>query len=362
MSLNMYGGIRQFLRSIHVRAVGFYPFGGSAGHICRQIVEACWNGRYFQTSLGNFSEFWTRDFGLCCGALMNLGYGDKVRRTYQYALGVFSKNNKITTAIDPRGRPFDFPCYAPDSLAFLLHGLVAAGFDIEPYREFLKRMVCDYHSVVVGEDGLVKRNTHFSSMRDHAIRDSACYDNVMAAWAAGNAEKLGLGKARFDHKKIIKDNFWNGRCFIDDLSGKKMITGDANVFPFWSGVFGSEKMIRSAVDTLRGRGLDKPFPMKYYHNRDSRQKMIWESVFARNYEADAIWMHLGQAYIDVVMKIDRKLAQAYLRKYGETIEKYRTYVEVFDSSGKPYRSPFYFADEGMLWSAMYLNAKTILTS
>ena len=36
------------------------------------------------------------------------------------------------------------------------------------------------------------------------------------------------------------------------------------------------------------------------------------------------------------------------------IEKYKNFLEVFNPDGSPFRSWFYYADEGMLWCANYL--------
>ena len=53
---------------------------GTAKQICENIVKDCWNGRFFQTSTGNFKQFWSRDFGWCVGSLMKLNYEKEVHQ------------------------------------------------------------------------------------------------------------------------------------------------------------------------------------------------------------------------------------------------------------------------------------------
>jgi len=49
-----------------------------------------------------------------------------------------------------------------------------------------------------------------------------------------------------------------------------------------------------------------------------------------------------------------KIPKEYIEKYSELIEKNGNYLEVFDPDGTPFKSAFYYADEGMLWAANYL--------
>ena len=352
-------GIRLFLRSLRVRFSGFRKYQGNAGEICRKIVKDCWNGRYFQASAGHFSEFYTRDFGWCVDSLLELGYRNEVLKTLEYALGIFSRNGQITTAISPSGRVFDFPTYSPDSLAFLMHSLAAAKAKslVSKYKDFLNREIMRFYKKAIDPDtGLVKPS-HFSSMKDHAIRKSSCYDNAMAAMLCSALKKhreLHNPLKDYNFRKIIKQNFWTGSYFLDDLSGEKAVTGDANLFPFWTGVFDDIGMMREAFSRVQEEGLDKPCPLKY-SKKGIRQRFILVSrIFARNYEKDTVWMHMGPLYAKMMKRVDSKKAKSYAGKYKSLIEKYRTFPEVLDKKGKPYSTPFYYCDEAMLWAANYL--------
>ncbi|MBC8500701.1 MAG: hypothetical protein ISS25_00485 [Nanoarchaeota archaeon] len=350
-------GLQMFRRKIRVRKTGFKKYSGDAKAICREIVKDCYNHEknYFMASKGHFCEYWSRDFGLCVKPLKELGYEKEIRNTLNYALKIFKEKRNITTTISPKKTPFDFPRFAPDSLAFTLHSLITLDKKniVNQYKEFLESEARKYLEKVIEKNtGLVKKK-YFSSMKDHSIRESSCYDNVMSAWISKNLEKLKLKNPLKDYnlKKIIKNNFWTGTYFIDDLSGREMITSDANVFPFWTEIFDSKKMMKSAVETLIEKKLDKPFPIKY---SKEKPKVVWYDSFAKGYQAQTIWPMIGYPYIEVVSKVNKNLAKNYLKQYSKIIEKYKTFLEVYFSTGKPYKLAFYYADEGMLWASMHL--------
>ncbi|PIZ53704.1 hypothetical protein COY26_01130, partial [Candidatus Woesearchaeota archaeon CG_4_10_14_0_2_um_filter_33_10] len=111
-----------FNRSVKVRFKGIRKYNGNAGQILKQCVDSCWNGNYFQASAGHFSCFYIRDFGISVQALLNLGYRDRVIKTLNFVLDVYSRNNKITTTIY-NDSVVDFPYYTPESAAYLLHSI-----------------------------------------------------------------------------------------------------------------------------------------------------------------------------------------------------------------------------------------------
>ena len=111
---------RIFGKSVKRRLKGTGRYNGNAEQICRQIVEKCWNGKYYLTSTGHFCEFYCRDFGWSAESLIKLGHEDRVEKTLDYVLDIFSRKGGIKTTITPWGKPIDVYHYSPDSLAFLL--------------------------------------------------------------------------------------------------------------------------------------------------------------------------------------------------------------------------------------------------
>jgi len=122
--------------------------------------------------------------------------------------------------------------------------------------------------------------------------------------------------------------------------------------PFWTGVFDDKKMLKNCIEAMQEAGLNNLFPLKY--SREKASKLNFVSKFVSGYEDTSIWMHMGPLYAQLVKKIDERKAEEHKKQYSELIEKYHNFLEVFDSSGRPFRSPFYYADEGMLWAANYL--------
>ena len=358
--IHLRAGLHMFKESFLVRFRGIKKYAGDAKQICESVVKDCYNGKYFQVNGDNYNFFWARDFGISIESLLKLGYKKEVLSTLGYALDVFSKNDKITTAIYSNNKPFNFPdVYSPDSVALLFRSLRVAGANklIKKYKGFLNREVLKFYNTVLDkETGLVKRKTHFSGMRDYAIRDSSCYDNVMMAVIADEVKRLKLDNPfkKYNFKEIIKNNFWTGSYFLDDLSGSKHITGDANVFPFWLEIFDDKKMVKSAINSTLEVGLDKPLPLKYMSGK-AREKMIPIEWFVPNWERDCIWFMIGPLYMQLIDKIDKQKAREYIAGYKETIERYGNYLELYKPNGKPYKSLFYHAGRGMLWAANYLS-------
>lgn len=353
-------GLRYFSKSIKRKISGPKQYSGDARQICKGIIDDCWNGKYFMNTAGHFHEFWSRDFGCAVDSLIKLGHKDKVEKTLAYALEIYQKNGKITSAINPGGIPFNFPqVYSPDSVALLLRSLHAAKAHdlIKKHKPFLNSEIKKFYDVVFDKDsGLVKRKVHFSGWRDYYVRDSSCYDNIMLAVLADTLDKNKILYNPFkgyDIKKNIKDSFWTGSYFLDDLSGNKHVTGDANIFPFWLDIFSSRKMLKSAVDSMHSSKLDKPLPLKYVHG-DTKERKIFLEFLVPDWEHDAVWPHLGFMYIKLLKRIDKNRADKQKRAYANLIERYKNFYELYTPDLKPYKSLFYMSDESVIWCANFL--------
>jgi len=329
---------------------------GTAEDICKQIVRDCWNGRYFQTSTGNFRQFWTRDFFWVAKSLLQLGYKEEVQKTLRYAMNRFRTANKITTTLTPRGKAYDFPTYAVDSLPCLIHSLKLAKFNYYDYHEFLNKEIRKFvEKVIDPKTGLVKPKEHFSSLKDFAVRNSSCYDNCMVALLAKDLPGMKLENPfqKHDYPKLIKEHFWNGRYFFDDMSKENYVAGDANLFPFILGIITDQEMMRSAAKAIAEAKLDQPLPLKYTQSR-AKINFIWRELLLKDYESNSIWMHMGPLYIKFVECLDKSRAAEMKDGYRKLIEKHKNFLEVLTADGQPYQTAFYYRDSGMLWAANYL--------
>jgi hypothetical protein len=75
-----------------------------------------------------------------------------------------------------------------------------------------------------------------------------------------------------------------------------------------------------------------------------------------NYQGDAIWALTGPLFIRQLLRFDHATATRHVRRYLAEVERYGTYVEVFEPDGSaPLRGRFgHGAAYGMLWAAMLL--------
>ncbi len=333
-------------------------YSGSAPEICEKIVKDCWNGRYFQSSKQNFSQFWARDFGLCVQALLKQGYKSEVHQTLRYALNRFKDSGKITTAISSQGRPFDFPTKAVDSLPWLIHAIKLSAFHYLPFQGFINRELKRYVEEVIDPNtGLVKPNKHFSSIKDFAVRKSSCYDNCLVGLLARDLSGMKLNHPlnKFNYPELLKRHFWSGEFFYDDLRKKDYVAGDANIFPFILGLVKDKEMVESAVKSIQTAGLDSPLPLKYTAKR-REVNFIWQEALAmRGYESDAIWTQMGLLFIRLVKSVDKSKAVEYQNLYRQLIEEYFGFPEVLTAQGKLFKTWFYYCDRSMLWAVNYLD-------
>jgi hypothetical protein len=355
----LFEGIRIFKRSLRVKKKGVRRYKGSVKQICEQIIDDCWNGKYYQVSNGHFCEFYMRDFGWCIDSLLKLGYKKRVDLTLSHVLNVYSKD-KLTTTITPRGKCVDLFCYSPDSLAYLLRSLRVAKVSglVSKYKLFLEKEILRCFNYCFDKDkSLVKSNLHLGSMKDESKRKSSTYDNVMLVVISREADLLKLKNPFFgyDIKSAIKKHLWNGKYFYDDLTKHHAVTGDSNIMPFFMEIFNDKKMLKSCIKEIQRVGLDKPFPLKYSSRKYKEHKMHFVSFFAGEYEHDSIWMHMGPLYVNLVKKIDKKLANKYIDSYTKLIKKHSNFLEVYNSDGSVFKNMFYYTDESMLWVVNYLN-------
>jgi hypothetical protein len=353
-----------FRRSLYVRKHGFRKYSGNDEKIAEQVIGSCWNRekQYFQASSGHFNEFYSRDFGMCAQALVRLGYREKAIKTLEYALSRFKRHGRITTSISPGGACFDFPYYAADSIPFIIHALRVSDARklLIEYGGFLVSEIGYYYvNVFDNRRALVRKDRFFSSMKDYSRRHSACYDNCMLSMLKDDLAALGFYNpfGDYDVKKSILHHFWNGSYFYDDLSRQKIVTGDANVFPFWCGVVDSKHIFQLCMKSMDKARLTRPFPLKYTTKPDRIHRMHALEFFAGDYERDSIWLHLGLCFLDVVKRYDKARFRAYLEQYGSLIQKYKNFLEVYDAKGEPFKTQFYVTDESMLWVGKYLALK-----
>ena len=336
---------------------------GNAKSICKQIVENCWNGEYFQAGSSNLNQFWIRDFGFCITDLIKMGYIDEVRKTLSWALRLYKKNDQVSTTIFKNGITRDIYTFASDSLPFLLHSLnVTNAYDLmDKYGKFLNSELRRYRKIILDEEkGCAKRNRFFSGVKDTMKYTSTCYTHLFMQWlkiqCASTGGILQDPFPEFDFKEMIVQRYWTGKYFCNDDNSRQLtISADANICCFWTGVFDDPVMRESMLLALEKEGLCSPFPLKYHKNYDWKRAQLWVRLTLPNYQGNSIWTFLAPMYIKQLSVNNHKKAAFYLKKASDHILKSGTLYEVFNPDGRsPLKGRFgYGSESGMLWAALY---------
>jgi hypothetical protein len=162
--------------------------------------------------------------------------------------------------------------------------------------------------------------------------------------------------AGHDMAQRLVRHYWTGHHFRDSLD-RELPSGDANVWPFFFDVVGDPEMKRRAFATLESRGLTKPVPLRYFERRLPEAELPVPRAFTPNYQGDPSWTQLGPAYLQQLAHVDRVKMEEHRATMAALIERDRNYLELYTTDAQPYRGRalVYYADQGMIWAAMFLD-------
>jgi hypothetical protein len=356
------GGLRLLADGLLRKFYGPQSYEGSAEEICEQIVGACFDEMkgYYRTSASSYPEFWARDFGRCVPALLELGFEDEVTLTYRYALKCYEREAHYGLVITPEGQLYDFPTYAPDGYALFLHGLRALNNRslIAAHRALLEREARRFVELVIDKrKGLIRRGASLSEAQDYAVRDSSCYSNSICYLLQQSLDALGLANplAEYDYEVLIMVNFWDEDHFFDDLTRPPYPSGDAQIMPFWVGLFdhasGARQRLESVLKWMEQEKLNDPIPTRYGNTSHEMRRMHildWVNPWQR----DSSWTCLGLQYLEVLRRVSHPKYPAELERYRSLVERLKCFPEVIDGgTGAMYSGTFYTSEDSMLWAA-----------
>jgi hypothetical protein len=358
-------GVNVAVRSFFRRLFGWRRYRGDAQAICRQIVEGCWTGEFFAGSTGHFKQFWMRDLAMCTPALCRLGHRERVVQSLAWGLERFERAGRITTTIFNRRYPRDVYAYGSDSLPMLLYALRAADAThlIDRHRELLTREIDRYLKTVFDESlGMARADGYFSGPRDCMTGRSTVFANTMIGLLIRLLDadrRLPYPLAGHDMAEVLMRHHWTGEYFRDSLD-REIPSGDANVWPFFYEIVTDLDMQRRAFATLEARGLTEPVPLRYFERPLPEAELAVPRAFTPNYQGDPSWTQLGPAYLHLLKTVDRPRMETHREKMAGFIARDRNYLELYTTDGKPYRGRawLYYADQGMIWAAMFLDLYT----
>jgi hypothetical protein len=355
-------GINVAVRSFFRRFFGWKRYPGDAPQICRQVVDDCWTGEFFAGSNGHFKQFWMRDLAMCTPALCRLGLRDKVVQSLAWGLERFERAGRITTTIFNRRFPRDVYAYGSDSLPMLLFALRAADAThlIDRHRALLTREIQRYLDTVFDPElGMARTTGYFSGPRDCMTGRSTVFANTMIALLIKLLDvdtRLPNPLAGHDMASLIVRHHWTGDYFRDSLC-RDLPSGDANVWPYFFGIVTDREMQRRSLAMLVARGFTHPVPLRYFERRLPEAELPVPRFFTPNYQGDPSWTQLGPAYLRLVAEVDRGRMERERANMAALIERDRNYLELYTTEARPYRGRalLYYADQGMIWAAMFLD-------
>ncbi len=357
----IFGTLRAEFRQIYNRYFGrIEQFEGTPTEICEQIIDRLWEGDFYRTSLGHFDFFWMRDFGTVAESLMELGYADKVHHTLNWALLHYQKANHVTQCIDKAGNTFNAPAKkSVDALPWLLHSLVVSEYKLRPLeKKFLNERLKNYaKTYLYPKSGDLRPHLRYAEMRDAVNYDRSAYAICLIARMSVCAKKLGLtfpfGVETY--QTILNEKYWNGRYYKADRTSNAF-SSECGLMPFFHGIITDKEKAASTFDYLRETGYEKLYLLEYckdwqdFHFRPGMGRWIMP-----NYTGTTIWTWHGTFYLHSLKKFHRAEYNEEYSKFARLIARHKTYPELVNPDGTWYTAPFYKADPGMVWAALFLS-------
>jgi hypothetical protein len=299
-------------------------------------------------------------------SLLRLGHGDRVHASLAYALAVWAKRRShITTTIHYFDRPGDVFEYGVDSLPLFMAALRAADATdlVERHRPWLEAEIAHYYATVVDPaTGLVRSDRKFSAHRDTVVNRSNAFGNTMVALLAKTIAETGWFASPFeqhfagDYGRLLNEHFWDGDHFRDAL-GDETASGEANIWPFYTGVIDDPIVVAAALAYLHANGFCDPYPLRYETSRRPEREVWLTRHVLPDYQGSTVWTSLGAIYLQVLRTVNPSLAAMETARYVEWIERDGTFWEVMNAQGQNWVSPRWImiGEESMLWSAIFLD-------
>lgn len=337
----------------------FREFDGDARAICTQIIDELWQGDFYRTSLGHFDFFWMRDFGTVADSLTQIGQGEKVRHTLNWALLHYMKANHVTLCIDKYGNTFNAPAkQSIDALPWLLHSLVVSDYKLRPMEQsFLNARLYHYTTKYLDpETGDLRSGIRYAELRDAVNYDRSAYAITMIARMAECAKLLGLDFP-FDtdvYRKILNEVYWNGRFYKADRS-TNVWSSECGLMAFHLGIITDADKAAATFDYLHKAQYENLYPLEYCKHWDEfNYRPGMGSWLMRNYTGTTIWTWHGTFYLHSLELFKRPEYADEYAKFCKLIERHKTYPEMLNPDGTWYKSPIYSGDPGMVWAALFL--------
>lgn len=336
-------------------------FDGDAREICQQILDRLWYGDFYRTSLGHYNFFWMRDFGTVAESLTHLNQTTHVHYTLRWALRHYRRHGRVKLCIDKNGHVFNAPGKESiDALAWLLHSIVVSNYELNSEeKKFLDDELARYVSRFLTETGDIRPGVKYAEMRDAVYYDRSAYAVSLVGRLAQCAEILELHNFPFSpsiYETILKNEYWTGDFFRADRRSTNY-SSDSALMPFFLHIVDDATMAEKTLNYINDTELNLPYPLKYGErpSRALRYRFGMGPLSMPNYTETSIWTWHATYYLHILNYYHH--TEEYKKQYQQfcaLIERHGTYPELVNPDGSWYYAPFYRADPGMVWAALFL--------
>lgn len=354
------GTLRAEYRQIMNRYFGVIEqFEGTPREICAQILDRLWEGDFYRTSLGHFDFFWMRDFGTVAQSLVRLDHSDRVHHTLRWALRHYRRAGDITTCIDKAGNTFNAPARkSVDALPWLLHSIYVSGYSLSvSERQFLNRQLRKYERTFLDPVSGLLKPMKYAEMRDAVYYNRSAYATALLARMIYCADQLDLDPLAFGfahYQTDLLDNYWTGEYFRADRA-TNIYSSECALMPFFLGVIDDARLMHRTFDYIERAKLNHLYPLEYCQQPYKfRYRLGMGKYIMPNYTGTTIWTWHGTFYLHLLKHHGRSIYREEYNKFSALIQRHKTYPELLNPDGSWYLAPFYRADPGMVWAALYL--------
>lgn len=357
----VFGTLRAEYRELYNRYFGVVErFPGDAQAISRAVLDRLWVGDFYRTSLGHFNFFWMRDFGTVAESLVHLNETTHVHHTLRWALRHYRKVGRVKLCIDKNGNVFNAPGLPSiDALPWLLHSLVVSHYHLNAKEiAFLSHELSRYVDTFLDETGDIKRESRYAEMRDAVYYQRSAYAISLVGRMAVCAETLGLNAFPFPpsvYKKILLHEYWTGEYFRADRSSTNY-SSDSALMPFFLNVIEDRHLVDATMDYITQAGINLPYPLRYSEkpSKPLRYRFGMGPWSMPNYTGNSLWTWHATFYLHILKRYERPEYATQYARFAELIETTGTYPELINEDLSWYKAPFYKADPGMVWAALFL--------
>lgn len=335
-------------------------FPGSAKEVCGAIVDRLWYGNFYRTSLGHYNFFWMRDFATVSASLTRLNHTTRVHHTLRWALRHYMRAGRVKTCVDSFGSVFNAPGKPSiDALPWLLHSIVVSNYRLnEAERTFLNQELIWYCDKFLRGSGDIRSDTTYAEMRDAVYYTQSAYAVALVGRMAVCIDELGLKNFPYDpaiYRDLLLERYWTGEYFQMDRVNPGF-SAESALMPFFLELIDDKEKFNSTVNYIVSVKLNQPYPLKYGYPPKKKLRYRWGMgpVSMPNYTVNSIWTWHATFYLHCMLRYKHPLYEEEYARFAALIERHGTYPELTNPDGSWYYAPFYRADPGMVWAALFL--------